>query len=415
MKKVLLIAISLFSLATLEAQSIRDLYQEGLKAYEEKDYKLFKEKMFAIDTMRPNYPAVVYNLAGSYALTGELDKSIQTLNKYILMDASPDFSKDADFDAIKETSGFAEIQRLQEKLTKEIPVQNAIEWAILPSHPESITYSKKQNSYFIGGVRDGNIWKIQEGKEPMLWAASESNSWCVMGLEVSEDNKFLWACTAAMENYDGFLQNDEGFSSVLKFDLKSKKCLAKYTLADGHVFGDLISDSQGNIYISDGTANIIYTVNEEKEQLEIFKDLSKTVFNLQGLTLNKDQTSIYISDYIDGIYKLDIDTKKVSKLTIHANQVLLKGIDGLYFDDNSLIGLHNGNTPNRVIKYQLNKSGNAIIGKEIISQAGVLGEPTQGVFVNDQFFYITNSPWGAYDKDGNFNPSAQNLIIGTIN
>lgn len=414
MKKLLLIAISFCCLTTINGQSIRDLYQEGLKAYEEKNYELFKEKMFTIDTMRPNYPAVVYNLAGSYSLTGELDKSIQTLNKYILMDASPDFTKDADFNAVKGTSGFNEIQKMQQELSKEIPVQKVVEWKALSSHPESITYSKKQKSYFIGGVRDGNIWKVEEGKDPVLWAASESSSWSVMGLEVSLDNKYLWACTAAMENYESFSQNDKGFSSVLKFDLKSGKCVAKYTLADGHIFGDLIIDSKGKIYVSDGQANTLYTVNEENEQIEVFKDLSKTIFNLQGLTFNKDQTSIYLSDYIDGIYKLDLDTKEISKVAIQNDQVLLKGIDGLYFSDNSLIGLHNGNTPNRVVKYPLNKNGDTIIGKKIISQAGVLGEPTQGVFVNGQFHYISNSPWGAYDKDGNFNPSSENLIIGTF-
>ena len=51
----------------------------------------------------------------------------------------------------------------------------------------------------------------------------------------------------------------------------------------------------------------------------------------------------------------------------------------------------------------------------IDSQAGLLGEPTQGVFVNGSFHYITNSPWAAYDQDGNFNPKSESLIIGLIN
>jgi hypothetical protein len=411
MRKLIFILILHTSISS-QAQGIRELYQEGLKAYEEKNYELFKEKMYSIDSMRPNYPAVVYNLAGSYALTGELDKSVEILNKYILMDASQDFSKDSDFDALRDNEGFKSIVAKQEKLTANIPIDQALEWTVLASHPESITYSKKEKAFYIGGVRDGGIWKIEEGKSPLLWAPSEKDSWSVMGLEISQDNKFLWACTAAMENFEGYTPENQGFSSVLKYDLKSGKCISKYPLAGGHIFGDLVMDSKGNVYVSDGTANILYTVNEKSKELEIFIDLSSSVFNLQGLTLNDDETALYISDYIDGIYKIDLVTKKVTKLKIESDEVLLKGIDGLYFINNSLIGLHNGNTPNRVVKYPLNNTSDAIIGKEVISQAGVLGEPTQGVFVNGTFLYITNSPWAAYDKDGNFNPTTDKLVIG---
>lgn len=408
-KSILLILIALSSIAY--SQSIRDLYQEGMNAYEEKNYALFKEKMYSIDTMRPNYPAVVYNLAGSYALTGELDKSIETLNKYILMDASQDFTKDADFDALKNEEGFLALQKKQAELSDEISTHKAFEWPLQSSHPESITYSKKEKSFYIGGVRDGSIWKINKKNETELWAPSGENSWCVMGLEVSPDSKFLWACTAAMENYSDYTENDQGFSSVLKFDIKTRKCLAKYALPDGHIFGDLIIDKKGKVYVSDGTANKIYTVNEKQEKLEEFKDLSSTIFNLQGLTFNNDQTSIYVSDYIDGIYQIDLTTKAINKLKINAADVLLKGIDGIYFTNNSLIGLHNGHTPNRVVKYLLSDKGDRIIGCEVISQAGILGEPTQGVFVNGELYYISNSPWADYDKEGNFNPSSDKLII----
>ncbi|MEQ9466377.1 MAG: hypothetical protein RLN88_03145 [Ekhidna sp.] len=407
---------SLFVLCSIlsYSQSLRDIYQEGMNAYEEKNYELFKQKMFTIDTMRPNYPAVVYNLAGGYALTGNKVKSIETLNKYILMDATQDFSKDNDFAAIIESPDFEQIVEKQKLLTSIIEPTDLTKIPILSSHPESITYSQKQKAFFIGGVRDGNIWKVEQDADPIIWAESPKNSWSVMGLDISPDNKHLWVGTSSMSNYASYIQNEEGFASVLKYDLKSGELLETFVLPGGHNFGDLIADTKGNIFISDGTANKLYWIENTENQLKEFADLSNQVFNLQGLTLNENETALFLSDYIDGIYKLDLASKALAKLDIVGEGILIKGIDGLYFKDNSLLCLHNGTTPNRVVKYLLSEDGNSILSKETLAQSGSLGEPTQGIWIGDRFYFIMNSPWAAYSQDGIFSTEGDSLFIGII-
>lgn len=413
MRKIIYLLLTISTL-TVSSQGLRELYQEGVKAYEEGDYELFTQKMFAIDTMRPNYPAVVYNLAAGYALTDQTDEAIKILNKYILMDATQDFTQDKDFNSIKDLPDFAKIKEKQSHLTKTMGLSKSMEYPVYASHPESITYSDKQRAFFIGGVRDGNIWKITEGKEPQLWAESTKNSWSVMGLEVSSDEKVLWVCTSSMSYYEDYDQNEEGFASVLKYDIKNGNLLETFALPGGHNFGDLISDKNGNIFISDGTANNLYRIGAKEGKLETYLDLSNSIFNLQGLTLDSDRNIMYLSDYIDGIYSLDLETNKIEKLVIATDDVLIKGIDGLYFDNGTLIGLHNGTKPNRVVRYELSKDGKRIVGKEVIAQGGSLGEPTQGVWRDGEFYFIMNSPWGAYDRDGNFTPTVENLNIGII-
>lgn len=413
MRKFIYLILTLFTFIA-SAQSLRELYQEGLKAYEAKDYELFTQKMLSIDSMRPNFPAVVYNIAGGYSLTGQQNLSLKVLEKYILMDATQDFAEDKDFESIIELSGFAKIQKKQKELTNVVEVSKTINFPLLTSHPESITYSKKQNAFFIGGVRDGKIWKAEDGKDPIVWAESPKNSWSVMGLEVSSDQKTLWVCTSAMAYFEDYNQNDEGLASVLKYDLKNGKLLETYALPGGHNFGDLIADSNENIYISDGTANQLYWINPKSNKLEVFLDLSEEIFNLQGLTFNETKDAIYISDYIDGIYHIELRSKEITKMKVEAKDVLIKGIDGIYYDNGTLIGLHNGTKPNRVVRYLLSKDGKQIIGKELRAQGGTLGEPTQGVWVNGTFHFIMNSPWGAYDRDENFNPPGDQLTIGII-
>ncbi len=412
--KRLIIPVLLATVFCSNAQSLRELYQEGISAYEDTNYERFKQRMFSIDSIRPNYPPVVYNLAAGYALTGNNERAIEVLNQYILMDATKDLASDDDFSSLKELPEFRKILDQQKLLTREIPVDIAHQFPILSSHSESLTYSKSRKSYFIGGVRDGSIWKIKEGETPELWAASGTNSWAVMGIEASKDGKTLWACTSAMDNYADLKEEDKGKVSVLKYDLKKGKLLETFTLPANHNFGDMICDSKGNAYISDGVGNQLYWISQSSGELELFADLSQDIINLQGLTLTEDESAMYLSDYIDGIYKLDMRSKKLTKLETSAG-VLLKGIDGLYLIGNELIGLHNGTQPNRVVKYQLNDEGLGITGKTIVSQADVLGEPTQGVVVDNKFFYIANSPWGSYDREGNFSITEGDIIIGQIN
>lgn len=406
----------LFSLVMSGAfgQNLREIYMEGLSAYEAKNYTAFLDKMLKVDSLRPNYPAVVYNIAKGYALTGQLDQSVQTLNKYLLMDAMQEFSKDSVFATLSSNSLFSDVVQKVESLQKPILPTQSLSYEILSAHPESMAYDQKQKTIYMGGVRDGHIYQLKEGKSPEIWAESSQKSWSIMGLALSPDGKYLWACTSSMPNYVGFDQNEEGYVSVLKYDLKNGELLERFVMTGEHNFGDLIIDKKGNVYISDGIANTVYKISKKQNELVPFVDLSNQVFNLQGLTFDDQEQCMYLSDYIDGIYKLDMAKLTVTKLNTQGSDILLKGIDGLYMQGNSLIGLHNGTKPNRVVRYLLSDDGNALVEKEVLVQDGDLGEPTQGVFINDQFHFIMNSPWGSYDEDSNFVPEGKDIKIGIL-
>ncbi len=395
-------------------QSYQELYLEGVTAYEQKNFKKLKKYMLAVDSMRPNYPPVIYHLASAYALLNEKQSALEKLNQFILMNAIDPFEQDEDFGPLSEEVAFHELIQKRENLMKEIPVSDWKRIKILNTHPETITYSKKIKSYLIGGVRDGKIWAIKEDGKPKVWTEPLANSWSILGLTISNDGKYLWVCTSALENFDKLATADKGKASVLKYDVKKGKLLATFTLPTiDHTFGHLVTDKKGNVYISDGTTNQVFVITKEKEELTLFADLSDSLFNMQGLCLDKEQTTLFIADYVDGIYRLNLETKKLEKLKIPTD-VLLKGIDGLYYQNGSLIGMHNGTNPNRIVKYQLGVSETNIINKTILSQAGILDEPTQGVWVNGKLYYIVNSPWSAYDKKGDFSLEEENLIIGVV-
>jgi len=86
--------------------------------------------------------------------------------------------------------------------------------------------------------------------------------------------------------------------------------------------------------------------------------------------------------------------------------MLMKGIDGLYYYKNSLIAIHNGTKPYRIMQYFLNETGLNIESERVINRGGAsLSEPTLGQVKDGYFYYLANSPWQAYDEEMNLDLS----------
>ena len=417
MKFSLLFVLIAFTF-TLTAQDLQSFYKAGTEAYEQKDYEGFLKSMLSADSLRPNHPALVYNIAAGYSLVGDHTKALKAIKKSLLMNTGNDFAKDEDFTGIKDTDGFQKLMDFRKELNQSLQTSK-VAFAISEKdlHPESIAYNPKSNKFYLGSVHKSKIVEYDPStKQFKDWKSSgEDGLWAVMGMKVDEQN-CLWVCTVATQEMETFQSENEGKTAVFKYNLKNGKLIQKYELEGGHWFGDLVIHPSGDVYISDSIKPILYKISKEKDQLEVFEDFSGRLMNLQGLSFGATERDLYLSDYISGIYKINIENKSLIKLNTPKN-ALLKGVDGMYYYDNSLIAIHNGLKPNRVIKYKLNDLGDEIESFTYIDKAREeLNEPTLGVIVEDSFYYVANSPWWAYDKEGNLDTSqlGDNIILKHI-
>ena len=67
-----------------------------------------------------------------------------------------------------------------------------------------------------------------------------------------------------------------------------------------------------------------------------------------------------MADYARGILRVDLGGRNVS-LVEAADSVLALGIDGLYFQRGSLVGIQNGVTPHRVARFTLSPAGDRVL------------------------------------------------------
>jgi len=200
----------------------------------------------------------------------------------------------------------------------------------------------------------------------------------------------------------GFQKADDGQSGVFKYDLQSGKLLKKYLLSntDGqHALGDLIIAKNGDVFASDSAAPNIYRIETRKDELEIFLT-SDSFSSLQGLAFSPDEKILFAADYSKGIFRIGMRDKKILQIGMDASTNPI-GIDGLYFHRGNLIAIQNGFRPHRVARFFLSKDFSCVTKSETLeANHADFNEPTLGVKVGNDFYYIANSQWALANDDG---------------
>jgi DNA-binding beta-propeller fold protein YncE len=392
----LIILVPLFS----SGQNVQQYYSEGISAYRAKDYKTFYEKMIEANKLHPYHQGIQYQLGQAAALTGKNLEAITYLKKAILTNTNFIIGNNPDLEKISGLKEYQSLLELQKKWKE--PIVNSDTAFIITDrqlHVEGIDYDKKTETFYLGSIHKRKVIKVDSQGNSSYFCASEVDGMTsVFGLKADTKRNLLWVCSSPMPEMQNF--DSTARSAVFKFDLETGTLLQKFPISkyepDG-VFGDLILNSKGQPFVSDGKNNKIFVVNESGKLESVFS--SEEFWNIQGIAFNSDEKFLYISDYIKGIFRLNMTTKILEQVNCSLD-VSLKGIDGLYFVDNSLIAIQNGVNPFRVTRYYLNKEGNSITRFEVLeNNHPAYGEPTLGVLNENNLYYIANSQWSGYDKD----------------
>jgi hypothetical protein len=175
----------------------------------------------------------------------------------------------------------------------------------------------------------------------------------------------------------------------------------RFPVRDGgeHVLGDLTLSRAGDVYASDSRGPALYRVVAGRDSLERFVE-SPLLLSAQGLALAADERTLYVADYARGLLGVDLATRTVRPLRA-SPQVLVLGIDGLYRVGHDLIGVQNGVEPHRVVRLDLNASGDSLIAVTVLERAHPdYAEPTLGVVVDADLYYVANAQYERFGDDG---------------
>lgn len=399
MKQFYLVTVFLFFSLYGSSQSLKELYNNSLQKYQNKDFTGFLTATQQLDSLRPSHPTYTYNLACAYALNGRTEESIASLRKCLLMNNTVVFDKETDLESIKKSEEYKSLLELQSELNT--PVISSVKKILLSErdlHPEGLLYLKKSKQWLVTSIRNRKVvgFDIVSGK-CTDWFANPG-LFSVFAIKADNDEKSLWLTSSSIPEMKGFTKELEGKSVILKIDIKTKKVEQRFELNGNHVLGDLVIDKKGNVFISDSGEAVIYKIANDK--LEIWLDLKKEAFNLQGLTFNDKQNELFIADYLKGILRINVSNPSDRNWLKLPSNTTSKGIDGLLWHKKSLLAIHNGVRPIRIVQYFLNEKIEITDTRILDNNRPEFDEPALGTITDNKLYFFANAPWKAYDKEG---------------
>ncbi|GCC52695.1 hypothetical protein SanaruYs_29330 [Chryseotalea sanaruensis] len=257
--------------------------------------------------------------------------------------------------------------------------------------PEGIAYNPLDGSFYVGSIHKNKIVKITAKGEVTDFVHSHQDSiGQVLGLHIDADKQELWVCSNEAESLKG------GRSSVHRYNLKTGKLIKQYNYQvkdEIHLFNDLVL-LNGQVYLTDSEFKAVFTIDPAKDKPALFIQSDK-LYYANGITTMPNNKLVVSAG--NGFNLVDVDTKTLTQIPFEKYFVV--GIDGLYYKDNTLIGIQNVTYPACINRYYLNADHTTINKAEVLLADHVsFNIPTTGAIAGDYFYFIANSHLNHYDK-----------------
>ena len=345
-----------------------------------------------------------YNLACVEALSGNKDEAFRLLNVIVATHQFVDPSNDDDLASLRSDPRF---EKLVTAFKKNLDPISTSTTAYTIGDPEllteDITYDPQTRSFFVTSVLRKTITRVETDRNKLSFFAdlSKDPGWPLLAVAADARRRVLWVTAAAMPDFVASPKEAWGKDVLLKLDIKSGKILERFSAGDSeqHAMGDMTVMRDGAVIVSDGLGGAVFRLRPGSQKLERI-DAGEFI-SPQTPALSPDERFVFVPDYSRGIGRIDLATGAVSWLS-HSDDIAMGGIDGLYFHGQDLYAAQNGADPARVMRFHLNAALDRIERMDILeSNSPGLGDPTHGVFVGSDFYFISNSGWSELDDHGN--------------
>jgi hypothetical protein len=327
------------------------------------------------------------------------------------MGLARDISADSSFATLHGSAAWADLTaRLQANLR---PVgESSVVFALPDSDfvAEDITWDGAGRRFLVSSIRHRKIVAVTPAGAVSPFApVGDERLLAVLGVAADAARHALWATVEPAPLALGLTAADSGGSAVLRFDLSSGRLARRYPMPGGgrgHEPGDLALLPNGDAFVSDGRAGVVYVARAGADSLETLVPAG-TFVSPQGPAPMPDGSRIFVADYALGLASVERATGRVEWLPAPAD-VALTGIDGLLLDGTSLIGVQNGVTPNRIIRVSLDAAMRRVTAVTVIAQdTSLFQEPTHGALVDGALYVIANSGSERFAPDGSPLPGAR--------
>lgn len=340
---------------------------------------------------QPHSHFLAYLLARFNADAGRSDVALDWLDKLSRQGWDLGINP-RDFPSLQASEEFRNIKiRLQRQQQRRERGQREVLVNVDGLIPEGLAYDAQRQRYVIGAFNRAQISTVDpRGKVTRLWASEEKLG--VLGMTVAGDNVLYAAVnpTAARR-----AAGEKPF--VLTLDLADGHERGRLAAAEAGFLNDLCLMPDGRLYASDSENSRLLRAEAGAGALSLWQEPGHAIA-ANGLACDGERNAVYVAVY-NGVSRVDAQSGEAALLET-PRSAAIGGIDGLYLDNNYLIGVQNGFGAGRVLRARLAGDGRSVTRVEALESAIVdLNEPTTGTLTPNGFVYIANSQIWKWDAD----------------
>jgi len=314
-------------------------------------------------------------------------------------------NKPADSNSESKEKSAEPIKSMEKSSPETIIVKN------ITQNPEGIEFDANDQTFYLSSLNAKPIIKVNLDGSYKAFTGGEKFPLSTAGIQIDANrNRLLVAGFNGMELMDkdpktkgtAFLRIYNLKTGVIEKDINLSSLLPN---ANAYFANDVAVDKQGNVYISDWYAKVIYKVNLEGEPSVFWKNNTGIPSGLNGLDFNPNgyllASIISVNDkglYTDyGLVKIPVNDPASASL-VNISNAGYTGFDGMLINSKgNVVGVTNNSTSpggNTLVELSSNddwKTAKVIHSKTIPASTTVAVTPNNLYYVINQDFTNNNA------------------------
>ncbi|WP_138922580.1 hypothetical protein [Hylemonella gracilis] len=223
----------------------------------------------------------------------------------------------------------------------------AITFHVDQAYPESVAWSARQKTFFVGSLRKGTIGKVSLAGEYKPFAADKL-MFGSGGIKYDAKRNWVWAALCDIGVSTQSSPSTQGkTAAIIAFDAttgRKKRYIDLAPLTEGgRCANDLAFDPKGNIYVTDSFAPVVYVIDRHFKPRVLVRSekFQGDNFNLNGIAYHPDGFLLVGKHSTGEFFRIALKPQvEVHSISLSAN---LPGADGIdLIGKDSLVVAQNG-------------------------------------------------------------------------
>ncbi|HYG61792.1 MAG TPA: hypothetical protein VEL74_04370 [Thermoanaerobaculia bacterium] len=357
-------------------------------------------------SVAPEHAGMWIELAAAHARAGNKAEAAKWLEKAVASGLDFELAGNPAYSALREGPEYKALLTRAEA-NRRVVDRSRVAFRLVEKDlvPEGIAHDPKTGAFFVGSLYKRKIVRVgKDGKATDFTAAGQGGLWDVLGMKVTPPPAPSGSAPAPA---GGPASRTAGRVSSGSTSTRGSSSASTSCRASRSPICSTTWPSARGARCSSPTARPAWSTGCGPARPPSTLVAPGTFIYPNGIAISPDAKRLFVADFTKGISMVDVATGQVRPLP-HPEKIHIAGVDGLYFQEGSLIAVQNGAGAARIVRFRLNAALDAVEAEEILESRNPLFViPTTGTLAGGSFFYIANSQLRTLDDQGNLKPDAR--------